>query len=67
MENYPFELNKLDKKYIRLLNSCLLEKNHAQQPLVRIVLDCIEPEYSLYELSKFAYLVAIRQNELFSH
>lgn len=65
MENYPFELNKLDKKYIRLLNSCLLEKNHVQQPLVRIVLDCIEPEHSLYELSKFAYLVAVRQNELF--
>lgn len=65
MENYPFGLNKLDKKYVRLLNSCLLEKNHAQQPLIRIVLDCIEPEHSLYELSKFAYLVAVRQNELF--
>lgn len=65
MENYPFGLNKLDKKYVRLLNSCLLEKNHTQQPLIRIVLDCIEPEHSLYELSKFAYLVAVRQNELF--
>lgn len=65
MENYPFGLNKLDKKYVRLLNSCLLEKNHAQQPLVRIVLDCIESDFSLDELSKFAYLVAIRQNELF--
>lgn len=65
MENYPFGPNKLDKKYVRLLNSCLLEKNHAQQPLIRIVLDCIEPEHSLYELSKFAYLVAVRQNELF--
>lgn len=65
MENYPFELNKLDQKYIRLLNSCLFEKSHAQQPLVRIVLDCIEPEHSLYELSKFAYLVAVRQYELF--
>lgn len=65
MENYPFGLNKLDKKYVRLLNSCLLEKNHAQQPLIRIVLDCIEPEHSLYELSKFAYLVAVRQDELF--
>lgn len=65
MENYPFGLNKLDKKYVRLLNSCLLEKNHAQQPLIRIVLDCIESDFSLDELSKFAYLVAIRQNELF--
>ena len=65
MENYPFGLNKLDKKYVRLLNSCLLEKNHAQQPLIRIVLDCIESDFSLDELSKFAYLVAIRQNKLF--
>ena len=65
MENYPFKLSELDQKYIRLLNSCLLEKNHAQQPLIRIVLDCIESDFSLDELSKFAYLVAIRQNELF--
>ena len=65
MENYPFKLSELDQKYIKLLNSCLLEKNHTQQPLIRIVLDCIEPEHSLYELSKFAYLVAVRQNELF--
>lgn len=65
MENYPFGLNKLDKKYVRLLNSCLLEKNHAQQPLIRIVLDCIESDFSLDDFSKFAYLVAVRQNELF--
>ena len=65
MENYPFKLSELDQNYIRLLNSCLLEKNHAQQPLIRIVLDCIESDFSLDELSKFAYLVAIRQNELF--
>lgn len=65
MENYPFRLNKLDKKYVRLLNSCLLEKNHAQQPLIRIVLDCIESDFSLDDFSKFAYLVAVRQYELF--
>lgn len=65
MENYPFKLSELDQKYIRLLNSCLLDKNHAQQPFIRIVLDCIESDFSLDELSKFAYLVAIRQNELF--
>lgn len=65
MENYPFGLNKLDKKYVRLLNSCLLEKNHAQQPLIRIVLDCIESDFSLDDFSKFAYLVAVRQYELF--
>lgn len=65
MENYPFKLSELDQKYIRLLNSCLLEKNHAQQPLIRIVLDCIEPDFSLDDFSKFAYLVAVRQNELF--
>lgn len=65
MENYPFEQNKLDKKYIRLLNSCLLEKNHAQQPLIRIVLDCIESYFSLDSFSRLAYLVAVRQYELF--
>lgn len=65
MENYPFKLSELDQKYIRLLNSCLLEKNHAQQPLIRIVLDCIESDFSLDDFSKFAYLVAVRQNELF--
>lgn len=65
MENYPFKLSELDQKYIRLLNFCLLEKNHAQQPLIRIILDCIESDFSLDELSKFAYLVAIRQNKLF--
>lgn len=65
MENYPFELSKLDQKYIRLLNSYLLEKNHAQQPLIRIVLDCIDPDFSLDGFSKFAYLVAVRQWELF--
>lgn len=65
MENYPFKLSELDQKYIRLLNSCLLEKNHAQQPLIHIVLDCIESDFSLDDFSKFAYLVAVRQNELF--
>lgn len=65
MENYPFKLSELDQKYIRLLNSCLLEKNHAQQPLIRIVLDCIESDFSLDDFSKFAYLVAVRQYELF--
>ena len=65
MEDYPFKLSELDQKYIRLLNSCLLEKNHAQQPLIRIVLDCIESDFSLDDFSKFAYLVAVRQNELF--
>ena len=54
-------LSKTDRKHIKIIYSCLFAEDHSSRPFVRIVLDCINKDDSLEDISRLARIVAFCQ------
>lgn len=54
-------LSKIDRKRIKIIYSCLFAEDHSSRPFVRIVLDCINKDDSLEDISRLARIVAFCQ------